>query len=158
MRLEQAAASVAAVEALTASLVKLREQAALLEPRGDRNVDLPVLIGMHKATLAHASSSVAAFAAIDNTLAVMKGAIDALTQSRAQRLSESRCISSLKTLSSNKEHFKSWHEKLINAIAQTFATKWRKSVENLDSKLDQDERFLTDAQLHEIVGYADAHP
>ena len=41
-------------------------------------------------------------------------------------LSESRCVSNLKTLGSQKEDFKNWNEKLINATAQTFGPDWRK--------------------------------
>ena len=146
------------MEALHASLARLRQQATLLDPTGDKDLELPALVGMHKATLAHASDSVAAFAAIDSTLAAIKGALDALTQSRTQTLCESRCISSLKVLSSNKEQFKQWHEKLVNAVAQTFGAKWRKFIEALDSRLDQDKKFLSDAQLREISEFAAAHP
>ena len=55
-------------------------------------------------------------------------------------LSESRCVSNLKTLGSQKEDFKNWNEKLINATAQTFGPDWRKFMKNLNSRLDQDKK------------------
>ena len=46
-------------------------------------------------------------------------------------LSESRCVASLKTLGSQKEDFKNWNEKLINATAQTFGPDWRKFMKKI---------------------------
>ena len=41
-------------------------------------------------------------------------------------LSESKCVSNLKTLGSDKADFKAWNDKLINALAQTLGAPWRK--------------------------------
>ena len=57
-------------------------------------------------------------------------------------LAESRCVSSLKTLGSDKLEFKNWNEKFINATAQTFGTPWRTFMKNLNRKLDQERKVL----------------
>ena len=76
------------------------------------------------------------------------------SQSQPNRriLSESRCVSNLKTLGSQKEEFKNWNEKLINATAQTFGPDWRKFMKNLNGRLDQDKRIFDDNELASIPG------
>ena len=41
---------------------------------------------------------------------------------RPKPLSESKCVGNLKSLGSDKAEFKSWNDKLINAMAQTLGT------------------------------------
>ena len=67
-------------------------------------------------------------------------------------MSESRCISNLKVLGSDKSEFKSWNEKLINAIAQSLGTPWRKYMRNLNKALDRDRKVLDDNQLNQVEG------
>ena len=45
-------------------------------------------------------------------------------------LSESKCVGNLKSLGSDKAEFKSWNDKLINAMAQALGTGWRKFILN----------------------------
>ena len=67
-------------------------------------------------------------------------------------LSESKCVSNLKTLGSDKSEFKTWNEKFINAISQTLGVKWRRFMRNLNRMLDQERRPLTTEELDGIDG------
>ena len=67
-------------------------------------------------------------------------------------LSESKCISNLKCLGSDKAEFKAWNDKLINALAQTLGAPWRKFMKNLNKTLDQDRKVLTDEEIKGIEG------
>ena len=67
-------------------------------------------------------------------------------------LSESKCVGNLKNLGSDKAEFKSWNDKLINAIAQTLGTEWRKFMKNLNKALDQDRKVLTKEDVNKIEG------
>ena len=67
-------------------------------------------------------------------------------------LGESKCVSSLKILGSDKADFKNWNEKLINAIAQVLGTEWRKFLKNLNEKLDQDRKVIGKLALSDISG------
>ena len=58
-------------------------------------------------------------------------------------LAESRCITSLKTLGSDKSEFKNWNEKLINAMTQSLGTPWRRFMRSLNKRMDQDRKVLT---------------
>ena len=57
-------------------------------------------------------------------------------------LSESKCVGNLKNLGSDKAEFKSWNDKLINAMAQTLGTEWRGFMKNLNKALDQDRKVV----------------
>ena len=70
-------------------------------------------------------------------------------------LSEYKGVNNIKVLGSNKSDFKSWNEKFINAIAQGAGAPWRKFMNNLDKKLDQDKKTLTNQELDNIDGAAD---
>ena len=65
-------------------------------------------------------------------------------------LSESKCVSNLKTLGSDKAEFKPWNDKLINALAQTLGTPWRRFMKNLNKTLDQDRKVLTSGEIEGI--------
>ena len=67
-------------------------------------------------------------------------------------LSESKCVSNLKILGSDKADFKNWNEKLINTIAQVLGTEWRKFLKNLNEKLDQDRKVISKSALSAING------
>merc|ERR1711951_99651 len=69
-------------------------------------------------------------------------------------LSESKCVGNLKNLGSDKSEFKFWNDKLINALAQTLGTPWRKFMRNLNKVLDQDRKVLTKQEIQEIDGAA----
>ena len=62
-------------------------------------------------------------------------------------ISESKSIASLKILGSEKAEFKAWNEKLINALAQTMGTQWRKFIKELNEHLDQTRKVLTNQEL-----------
>ena len=62
-------------------------------------------------------------------------------------ISESKSIASLKILGSQKAEFKAWNEKLINALAQTLGTPWRKFIKELNEHLDQTRKVLTNQEL-----------
>ena len=47
------------------------------------------------------------------------------SQGRKESLAESRSISNLKTLGSDKTEFRQWNERLINAITQNMGIPWR---------------------------------
>merc|ERR1711891_50924 len=80
----------------------------------------------------------------------------AVQSSRTHRqLSESKCVSNLKSLGSDKSDFKSWNDKLINAFAQTLGSPWRRFMRNLNKALDQDKKVLTAAELEQIEGVND---
>ena len=83
--------------------------------------------------------------------------IESTTRQTTHRkpMSESRCISNLKVLGSDKSEFKSWNEKLINAAAQSLGTPWRKYMRNLNKALDMDRKVLDDNQLNQIEGAED---
>ena len=66
--------------------------------------------------------------------------------------SESRCVSSLLTLGSDKSQFKSWNEKLISVLFQTLGLGWRKFMRSLHRQLDQDRRILDVAELDKLDG------
>ena len=56
--------------------------------------------------------------------------VEELREHRHEHLSrkplvESKCVSNLKVLRSDKSEFKNWNEKLINATSQTFGVVWR---------------------------------
>ena len=70
-------------------------------------------------------------------------------------MSESRCISNLKVLGSDKAEFKSWNEKLINAAPQSLGLLWRKYMRNPNKALDQNRKVLDDHQLNNIEGAED---
>ena len=70
-------------------------------------------------------------------------------------LAESRCITGLKTLGSDKSEFKNWNEKLINAMTQSLGTPWRKFMRNLNKQLDQDRKVLTAEEIRNVDGFTD---
>ena len=65
-------------------------------------------------------------------------------------LAESKCAENLRCLGSDKSEFKSWNDKLINALAQVLGKPWRTFMRNLNRVLDQDRKVLTEAELGEI--------
>ena len=69
-------------------------------------------------------------------------------------LAESKCVGNLKNLGSDKSELKSWNDKLINALAQTLGTPWRKFMRNLNKALDQDRKVLSQQEIKEIEGAA----
>ena len=70
-------------------------------------------------------------------------------------LSECKCVSNLKILGSDKSEFKSWNEKLVNAMAQSLGIPWRTFMRNLCRKLDQDRKVLTMDEVNEVPGALD---
>ena len=48
--------------------------------------------------------------------------------------------------------FKNWNEKLINAVAQVLGTEWRKFMKNLNEKLDQDRKVISESAMSAIDG------
>ena len=72
-----------------------------------------------------------------------------------KQLSESKCVGNLKNLGSDKAEFKSWNDKLINAIAQTQGTEWRRFMKNLNKALDQDRKVLAKEDVKKIEGAAE---
>ena len=77
------------------------------------------------------------------------------SQGSHKPLSEYKGVNNLKVLGSNKSDFQSWNGKFINAIAQGAGAPWRKFMNNLDKKLDQDRRTLTAQELDNIEGAED---
>ena len=75
-------------------------------------------------------------------------------KSGSKPLAESKCVGNLKNLGSDKSEFKSWNDKLINALAQTLGTPWRKFMRNLNKTLDQDRKVLTQQEIKDIDGAA----
>ena len=76
---------------------------------------------------------------------------------RPKPLSESKCVGNLKSLGSDKAEFKLWNDKLINAIAQTLGTEWRKFMRNLNKALDQDRKVLTEEEVRKVDGAAEVN-
>ena len=69
-------------------------------------------------------------------------------------LSESKCVGNLKNLGSDKAEFKSWNDKLINAMAQTLGTEWRGFMKNLNKALDQERKVIAKEDVIKIEGAA----
>merc|ERR1711951_46184 len=72
-------------------------------------------------------------------------------------LAESKCAENLKCLGSDKSEFKSWNDKLINALAQVLGKPWRTFMRNLNKTLDQDRKVLTQQEIMEIDGAANVN-
>ena len=129
------AASIASLHATVQEL----HSAALSD---DTQVALRKMVELH-------TSMVSTF----QNLAVLTTTIEASLQQTARHhngrkpLSESKCISNLKVLGSDKSEFKNWNEKLINAISQSFGVSWRAFMKNLNCRLDQDRKVLSPEQL-----------
>ena len=103
------------MDALRQSAADVRQHVNALNPLGDAEMEVHGIVEALRRVALHAEHSLAAFAAIDGTLDLMKLALRTVAQTRAPKLSESRCIMSLRTLGSNKQDFKFWHERFVNA-------------------------------------------
>ena len=136
------------MESLSKSRAALQESISKINPGGDTGVELPILAEAFKALLTYVDDATLSFAKIDKTVTEHGASLSLLAQLRSTRkLSESRCITNLKALTSNKQEFRSWHEKFVNAVSQVFGTQFRKFTEELNSKLDQDKKLLSDDEL-----------
>ena len=69
-------------------------------------------------------------------------------------LAESRSIQNLKTLGSDKNVYKTWNDKLINAMSSVMGVAWRRYLFALNARLDQKNKILTVEELKEVDGYA----
>ena len=80
--------------------------------------------------------------------AVNRAMDDKLVNARGRKpLSESRCVSSLKTLGSDKLELKNWNETFINATSQTFGMHWRTFMKSLNRKLYQERKVLDEIDI-----------
>ena len=99
------------------------------------------LIEAHSATLS----------AIENIAHIVEGLQEHRHgHSTRKPLAESKCVSNLKVLSSDKSEFKNWNEKLINATSQTFGVAWRQFMKALNRRLDQDRKVLNNEELSTV--------
>ena len=117
-----------------------------------------------KEVIVKAFQAIEATAEISERIVMSVGALEdkvgtwetAATHSHGRKpLSESKCVGNLKSLGSDKAEFKSWNDKLINAIAQTLGTEWRKFMRHLNRALDQDRKVLAKEELDRIGGAAE---
>ena len=108
------------MDALRQSAMSVRQQVNTLNPLGDAEMEVHGVVEALRRVALHTEQSLAAFAAIDSTLDTLKVALRAVAQSRAPKLSESRCVSGLKTIGSNRHELKGWHEKFVN-VHKAFA-------------------------------------
>ena len=74
------------------------------------------------------SRTVEMVAALQHHMANQIAAITTNPVQSRRSISESKSIAALKILGSDKSEFKAWNEKLINALAQTLGTPWRKFI------------------------------
>ena len=105
------------------------------------------MVNMHKSTqqiLENVSIS------IQNSEKAIAESAFTVAASHRKPLSESRCVSSLKTLDSVKSEFKNWNEKLIKALSQSLGKQWHTFMENLNRKLDQDRKVLDLEELNQL--------
>ena len=109
------------------------------------------MIAMHKSTLQILES---VSISIQNSEKSIADSESRAMASHRKPLSESRCVSSLKMLGSDKSEFKNWNEKLINALSQSFGRHWRVFMENLNRKLDQDRKVMDAEELNRVEGAA----
>ena len=86
------------------------------------------------------------------TVEEMRETVHTAKESSRKPLGESKCISSLRTLGSDKSEFKNWNDKFVNAIAQVLGSPWRKFLRNLNRELDQNRKLLTKQELGHIDG------
>ena len=64
-------------------------------------------------------------AAIESAETAIAEGESRVTTSHRKPLSESKCVSNLKILGSDKSEFKNWNEKFINALSQSLGRTWR---------------------------------
>ena len=98
-------------------------------------------------TEAHVST----LSAIENIAQIVES-LESRGHSSRKPLSESKCVSNLRILSSDKSEFKSCNEKLINATSQSFGIAWRQFMKALNRKLDQDRKVLSEEDLDAVEG------
>ena len=98
------------------------------------------------------SRTVEMVAALQHHMANQIAAITTNPVQSRRSISESKSIAALKILGSDKSEFKAWNEKLINALAQTLGTPWRKFVKSLNEHLDQTRKALTNQELTARAG------
>ena len=55
-------------------------------------------------------------------------------------MADNKAIHSLKVLGSDKEVYKQWNDKFINAICAVMGTGWRKYMLALNEKLDSEQK------------------
>ena len=103
------------------------------------------MVTMHKSTLQILEN---VSISIQNSERSIAESESRMTASHRKPLSESRCVSTLKLLGSDKSEFKSWNEKLINALSQSLGKHWRTFMENLNRRLDQGRKVLEVEELN----------
>ena len=86
------------------------------------------------------------------TLEELKEVANKARESSRRPLGESKCISNLRTLGSDKAEFKNWNDRFVNAIAQVLGSPWRKFLRNLNRELDQNRKLLAKEELGHIEG------
>ena len=70
-------------------------------------------------------------------------------------LAESKAVHALKMLGSNKEEYKAWNGKLLNAVCSVLGQNWRKYLHELNKKLDVGRKVLEADNLQLVEGYQD---
>ena len=138
-----------AMQSLAQPIESLRNQIAELVACTSSDEAYQLLITMHKSLLQILENVTVAIKNSENSILESDARSIA---SRRKPMSESRCVSSLKLLGSDKSEFKNWNEKLINTLSQSLGKPWRIFMENLNRKLDQDRKVLELDELNEIEG------
>ena len=137
--------------AINAAMEALKSAVQMVEASPEADSAFASMVEAHRATLGLLQQVLFAI----NTMAGFirqPQAPQEFQQFPPKPLSESKCVSNLKTLGSDKSEFKSWNEKFINAISQTLGSKWRKFMRNLNRVLDQERKTLTTEELNGIEG------
>ena len=101
--------------------------------------------------LAHNQLLAAIMTDMHNLKQLCAGSGSTLGANRKQ-LGESRCVSNMKTLGSDKSEFKNWNEKFINALAQVLGPQWRVFMKSLNKELDTNRKIIPESDLHRING------
>ena len=125
---------------LSASVAELQAHVAAIEAAPTSEAAFRSIVASHKSSLAVVEKIVLSITAGESVRGYRK------------QLSESRCVSNLKTLGSDKSEFKNWNEKLINAVSQSLGTPWRLFMKNLNRRLDQDRKVLSLEEVNSVDG------
>ena len=127
---------------LAGALNTLRQSITAVDNADNPDAAFSSMKGTLNSTINILDAVVLSFNAIEQKTQTIESTVNQVNQANQMRqrkpMSESRCISNLKMLGSDKAEFKSWNEKLINAAAQSLGTPWRKNMRNLNKALDQD--------------------
>ena len=133
-------------DAYASALVNLRELLMAARATTDGKEILGKVFGAIEAHAEITENVIRSIGVAEDKLEIWQATVQSSRNLR--QLSESKCVSNLKSLGSDKSEFKAWNDKLINAFAQTLGSPWRRFMRNLNKALDQDRKVLTVAELN----------